>query len=165
MKWCPSSRVVAAAVFTGYCLLRVPFCVFALSRSLFATIRDMEFKTRRPTPTPVPTNPNITYDDFVKIDLRVATVLECIAHPNADKLLVLQVDLGTEKRQICAGLREHYQPEDLIGKQILVVANLEPRQIRGQLSNGMLLAATDAANGKVIFVTMSAATAAGSKVK
>ena len=81
-----------------------------------------------PTPGPMPApNPNlIQYDDFAKLELRVASVLECKAHPNADKLLVLQIDLGTEKRQICAGLRQHYQPEQLVGKQIVVVANLEP---------------------------------------
>jgi methionyl-tRNA synthetase len=113
-----------------------------------------------------PQNPTmIEYPDFAKIDLRVATVLECAPHPNADKLLVLQVDLGSEKRQICAGLREHYQPEDLVGKQIIVVANLQPRPLRGQISNGMLLAATDSATGKVIFVTPSTATAPGSGVK
>src|SRR5690349_15917283 len=85
----------------------------------------------------------IQYDDFAKLQLRVATVLECVAHPNADKLLVLQIDLGGgEKRQICAGLRQYYQPEQLVGKQIVVVANLAPRQMRGQVSQGMLLAAT-----------------------
>src|SRR5258706_167844 len=97
----------------------------------------------------------IQYDDFAKLELRVATVIECKAHPNADKLLVLQIDLGTEKRQICAGLRQHYAPEQLVGKQIVVVANLAPRTMRGEVSQGMLLAATDATSGKVIFVTPS----------
>jgi tRNA-binding protein len=106
----------------------------------------------------------IQYDDFAKLDLRVATVLECKPHANADKLLVLQIDLGGEKRQICAGLRQHAQPEELIGKQIVVVANLAPRQMRGEISQGMLLAATDTASGKVIIVTPSQPTAAGSKV-
>jgi methionine--tRNA ligase beta chain len=100
---------------------------------------------------PVPAT--INYDDFVKIDLRVATVVECTPHPNADKLLVLQIDLGTERRQICAGLRQHYQPEQLVGKQIIVVANLAPRTMRGEVSNGMLLAATDKGDGRVIVVT------------
>ena len=71
------------------------------------------------------TSSTIQYDDFAKLDLRVATVLECKPHPNADKLLVLQIDLGTEQRQICAGLRLHYpDPQELVGKQIIVVANL-----------------------------------------
>jgi methionyl-tRNA synthetase len=106
----------------------------------------------------------IQYDDFAKLDLRVATVLECKPHPNADKLLVLQIDLGTEKRQICAGLRQHYQPEQLVGKQIIVVQNLEPRTMRGEPSQGMLLAATDTATGKVIVITVAGEVAAGSKV-
>jgi methionyl-tRNA synthetase len=106
----------------------------------------------------------IQYDDFAKLELRVATVLECKAHPNADKLLVLQIDLGGEKRQICAGLRQHYAPEQLVGKQIVVVANLAPRQMRGEVSQGMLLAATDPNTNKVIFVSPSEQTAAGSKV-
>src|SRR3954452_5214037 len=106
----------------------------------------------------------IQYDDFAKLELRVATVVECKAHPNADKLLVLQIDLGNERRQICAGLRQHYAPEQLVGKQIVVVANLEPRTMRGEISQGMLIAATDTATGKIIFVSPSEAAAAGSKV-
>jgi methionyl-tRNA synthetase len=107
----------------------------------------------------------IQYDDFAKLELRVATVLECKAHPNADKLLILKVDLGNEQRQICAGLRQHYQPEQLVGKQIVIVANLAPRTMRGEVSQGMLLAATDSANGAVITITASAPVAAGSGVK
>ena len=106
----------------------------------------------------------IQYDDFAKLDLRVATVVECRPHGNADKLLVLQIDLGGERRQICAGLRQHYQPEQLVGKQIVVVANLAPRQMRGEISNGMLLAATDPATGRVIIVSPSENVAPGSKV-
>src|SRR5437588_9060752 len=113
------------------------------------------------TPTPTTT---IQYDDFAKLERRVATVVECHAHPNADKLLVLQIDLGAERRQICAGLRLHYQPEQLIGKQIVVVANLAPRQMRGEISNGMLLAATDPGSGRVIVVSPSENVAPGSKV-
>jgi methionyl-tRNA synthetase len=113
-----------------------------------------------------PTQPaTIQYDDFARLELRVATVIECKAHPNADKLLVLQIELANgERRQICAGLRQHYAPEQLVGKQIVVVANLAPRTMRGEISQGMLLAATDTAGGKVIFVTPSEPAAAGSKV-
>jgi tRNA-binding protein len=114
--------------------------------------------------TPVTPNNTITYDDFAKLELRVATVLDCKPHPNADKLLVLQIDLGTEQRQICAGLRQHLAPEALVGKQIVVVANLAPRMMRGEVSQGMLLAATDPATNAVIVITPSAPAAAGSKV-
>src|SRR5438876_8309320 len=99
------------------------------------------------------TQMTITYDDFAKLELRVATIVEAKIHPNADKLLVLQVDLGGEKRQICAGIRAFYTPEQLVGKQVVVVANLEPRPLRGEISQGMLLAATDPASGRVVIIT------------
>ena len=115
--------------------------------------------------TPITTTPTINFDDFAKLDLRVATVLECKPHENADKLLVLQIELANgERRQICAGVRAYYPPEQLVGKQIVVVANLEPRKMRGEVSQGMLLAATDTATGKVIVVSPSEQTAPGSKV-
>jgi tRNA-binding protein len=110
------------------------------------------------------TTSTIKYDDFAKLDLRVATILECKPHANADKLLVLKIDLGSEQRQICAGLRGHYDPEALVGKQIVIVANLEPRTMRGEISQGMLLAATDTAMNRVIVITPSQAAPAGSKV-
>jgi methionine--tRNA ligase beta chain len=111
------------------------------------------------------TNTTINYDDFAKLDLRVATVLECKPHANADKLLVLQIELGNgEKRQICAGLRAFYQPEQLVGKQIIVVANLAPRTMRGEISQGMLLAASDPTTSRVIVVTPSEPVAVGAKV-
>lgn len=113
---------------------------------------------------PAVANNMIQFEDFAKVELRIATVLECKAHPNADKLLVLQVDLGTEKRQICAGIKQHYAPEALVGKQVIIVANLAPRTLRGEVSHGMMLATTDMATGKVVFVTPSDAVAAGSKV-
>lgn len=90
----------------------------------------------------------ITYDDFAKIDLRVATIKAAEHHPNADRLLKIQLDDGTDAgRQICAGIRGHYEPEDLVGKQIVIVANLEPRKIRGEISQGMLLAASETSGG------------------
>ncbi|MEX0653032.1 MAG: methionine--tRNA ligase subunit beta [Phycisphaeraceae bacterium] len=86
--------------------------------------------------------PTIEFDDFTKLDLRVATVTAAEAHPNADRLLKLQIDLGGEQRQICAGIKQYQDPASLVGQQIIVVANLAPRKIRGEESNGMLLAAT-----------------------
>jgi methionyl-tRNA synthetase len=91
--------------------------------------------------------PTITYDEFAKIDLRVATVIAAELHPNADKLLKLQLDVGGEQRQVCAGIREHYAPGDLVGKQVVVVANLQPRTLRGEVSSGMLLAASQPTEG------------------
>lgn len=111
--------------------------------------------------------PTITYDDFAKLDLRVATITAAEPHPNADRLLKLQVDLGGEQRQICAGVKAYYDPQTLVGRQIIVVANLAPRTIRGEESNGMLLAAS-AMNGEeladVVLLAPSKAVPAGSTV-
>jgi len=85
----------------------------------------------------------ITLEEFNRIDLRVATVLKSEKIPRAKKLLKLEVDLG-EKRTIVAGIAQSYAPEELVGKQILIVANLKPAKIMGVFSNGMLLAATEA---------------------
>ena len=94
----------------------------------------------------------ISIDDFSKLELRVATITAVAPHPNADRLLVLQIDLGSERRQLVAGIRAHYQPEDLVGKQIIVVANLQPATMRGVASQGMLLAASDY-QGRLAIVT------------
>lgn len=88
--------------------------------------------------------PQIAFDHFAKVDLRVATVLSAEPHPNADKLLKLRLDDGTpEGRQVCAGIKAWYDPASLVGKQVVIVANLEPRTLRGEISHGMILAASD----------------------
>lgn len=113
------------------------------------------------------TKPTIQYDDFAKLDLRVATITQAEAHPNADRLLKLQVDLGSEQRQICAGVKAFYDPEALVGKQIIIVANLAPRKIRGEESNGMLLAASvmeDDSLSDVVLLAPSKDVPAGSSV-
>jgi methionine--tRNA ligase beta chain len=85
----------------------------------------------------------ITIDQFRELELKVGTVTAAEPHPNADRLVVLRVDLGGgEARQIVAGIRAHYAPEMLVGRQIVVVANLEPAKLRGVESQGMLLAAS-----------------------
>jgi methionine--tRNA ligase beta chain len=104
----------------------------------------------------------ISIEDFRKVELKIGTVKNAAPHPNADRLIVLQIDLGTEKRQICAGIRNHYNPEDLVGKQVVVVANLETANLRGLESQGMLLAASD--EGRVIVLTPEKPVLAGSKV-
>ena len=106
----------------------------------------------------------ITFDDFAKIQLRVGKVLEAIEHPKADKLLVLKVDLGNEQRQIVAGIRGYCQPQDLLGKNVVVVANLQPRMMRGYESQGMLLAASSDSRDTVILATVEGQIAPGSKV-
>ena len=93
-------------------------------------------------PKPVPLDESISIDDFAKVELRVAQIVVCERIPKADKLLRLEVDLGTEKRQILSGIAEWYTPEDLVGRRIVVITNLAPRKMRGLESHGMLLAAS-----------------------
>jgi len=100
--------------------------------------------------------------DFQQIDLRIATVKSAEVHPNADRLLVLKIDVGGEERQIVAGIRASYDPAAILGKQIVVVFNLEPANLRGLESQGMLLAARD--GDRVVVLTPQAPVASGSKV-
>ncbi len=86
----------------------------------------------------------VTIDDFRKLQLIIAQIKEVGPHPNADRLYVVKVDTGTEVRQIVAGIRGSYTPEQLVGRRIVLVANLDPAVIRGVESQGMLLAASDA---------------------
>jgi len=106
----------------------------------------------------------ITFEDFTKVKLRVGRVVEAANHPNADKLLVLQVDLGDEKRQLCAGLKGHYEPEELVGKSIVVVVNLAPRAMRGETSEGMLLAASTEGHAQIVLLTVDKQVPPGSPV-
>jgi methionyl-tRNA synthetase len=113
----------------------------------------------------VPDTPQIAIDDFVKIDLRVAQIVVAERIPKADKLLRLEVDLGYEKRQILSGIAEWYTPEELIGRRIVVIANLAPRKMRGLESHGMLLAASSGENGKPVLATFGEEIALGSRLR
>ena len=119
------------------------------------------------TPSEVPDTPEIkseiVFDDFAKIDLRVGTILNAERIPKADKLLKLEVDMGSETRTICSGIAEHFTPEEIIGKQVTVVANLAPRKMRGIVSNGMILMSEDQA-GKLVFVNPAVAVPNGKTV-
>ena len=99
------------------------------------------------------TSPHIGIDDFLKVDLRVARIVLAERIPKADKLLRLEVDLGYEKRQILSGIAPWYTPEELLGRRIVIVANLAPRKMRGLESHGMLLAASSGEDGKPILAT------------
>jgi methionyl-tRNA synthetase len=109
------------------------------------------------------TKAQIQYDDFAKLDLKVGTILTATKVEKADKLLKLEVDLGYEKRTIVSGIALHFAPEDIVGKQVVVVANLAPRKMRGIESNGMILMAEDK-SGKLHFVRPEAVIEAGSGV-
>jgi methionyl-tRNA synthetase len=105
----------------------------------------------------------IKIDDFLKVELKVAKVLEASEIEGADRLLRLRVDLGSETRQLVAGIKKSYTPEELVGKHIIVVANLQPATVRGVESQGMLLAASTE-DGPVL-ATFDKEVAPGAKVK
>ena len=88
-----------------------------------------------------PIRPNIEFDDFMKLDIRVGTVLECQKVPKADKLLQFKIADGLENRTIVSGIAQHYNPEELVGKQVCFIANLAPRKLKGIVSEGMILSA------------------------
>jgi methionyl-tRNA synthetase len=98
-----------------------------------------------------PQKDEIEFDDFMKMDIRTATVLEAEKMPKAKKLLVLKVDTGLDRRTIVSGIAEHFTPEEIIGKKVLVLVNLKPRRLRGVESQGMILM-TENAEGKLVFV-------------
>ena len=97
---------------------------------------------------PLELKPEIEFDDFDKIDFCVGTILSAEKHPKADKLLVFQVKMGTETRQIISGVAKHFTPEECVGRKVVVVANLKPRKLRGLESNGMIMFADDVKDGK-----------------
>jgi methionyl-tRNA synthetase len=99
----------------------------------------------------------------MNVDLRVATVTACEKIPKTDKLLKLQLDLGFEQRQVVSGIAEHYEPEALIGKKVIVVANLKPVKLRGELSQGMILAGSS--SGVLKLATVDPALENGATVK
>ena len=111
-----------------------------------------------------PLAPQILIDDFTKVDLRVATVLEAERVKGADKLLRLVVDLGFETRQVLAGIAKAYDPDDLVGRKVVVVANLKPRKLRGLDSNGMIVAASFGSTGEPILVAIDEKAPNGSRL-
>ena len=104
----------------------------------------------------------VPFDTFASLDLRIALVESAEAHPNADRLLVLRIRMGEDRRQLVAGIRGHYEAEDLVGRKIVVVANLEPATIRGVESQGMLLAVKD--GDRVVLLAPDGDVADGSAV-
>ena len=107
---------------------------------------------------------NIKLDEFKRMDIRVGEIKEIRDHPRADRLYLLEVDLGNlDERQLVAGIRNEYRKEDLKGKQVVVITNLEPATIRGERSDGMILAAD--VDGKPILLTPDRNTKPGSRVR
>lgn len=111
-----------------------------------------------------PMKPTINFDDFTKLDIRVGTILEAVKVPKADKLLQLLVDTGLDKRVVVSGIAEHFSPEEIIGKQVSLLLNLEPRKIKGIESQGMILMAEDE-HGKLCFVSPSRPINSGAEIR
>ena len=118
---------------------------------------------KKPEVQEVPEVEEITIDDFMKVDLRVAQVIEAEPVKKADKLLKLQLDLGYEKRQVVSGIAKYYSPEDLVGRKVICVTNLKPVKLRGELSQGMILAGSH--DGELSLATIAEALPLGAKVK
>ena len=127
---------------------------------LLATKKANEAAGAKTTPGKEP----VTFDDFSKMDIRTATILEAEKVPKTTKLLKLKIDTGLDIRTIVSGIAEYYEPEDIIGKQISIVANLEPRKIKGIESKGMILMAEDK-DGKLVMVTPADKVSNGSMIK
>lgn len=111
-----------------------------------------------------PIRENIQFDDFLKLDIRVGTVLECVKVPKADKLLKFTIEDGLEKRTIVSGIAKHYSPEELVGKQVCFIANLPPRPLKGIISEGMILSAENN-DGSLSVITVDKPVKPGSEVK
>ncbi|UZE94119.1 MAG: methionine--tRNA ligase subunit beta [Candidatus Pacearchaeota archaeon] len=107
----------------------------------------------------------IPFKEWQKLNLRIGKILDVKDHPNAEKLYLLDVDLGTEKRTLVAGLKQYYKPEELKGKQCVIFTNLEPATIRGIKSEGMILAAVSKDKSKVILISPEKEVDLGSKVE
>ncbi|AZV40785.1 methionine--tRNA ligase [Peribacillus asahii] len=122
-----------------------------------------EESKEEPKEIEIPEVDEITIDDFMKVELRVAQVLEVEPVKKADKLLKLQLDLGYERRQVVSGIAQYYKPEELVGKKVICVTNLKPVKLRGELSQGMILAGSN--EGVLSVATVDAALPNGSKVK
>ena len=119
-----------------------------------------------PLATGAPTaTPKITIEDFAKVELRVGVIKSAERIQGADKLLKLLVDIGDEVRQVLAGIALAYTPEELVGRKVVIVANLAPRKMRGLESNGMLLAASVGPDGKPVLCTFAEDVAPGAKVR
>lgn len=107
---------------------------------------------------------DVDFDTFMKADLRIGTVLECVKVPKADKLLRFLIDDGLEKRTIVSGIAKYYKPEELVGKQVCFIANLPPRKLKGITSQGMILSAENA-DGSLVVIGPTAPVVAGAQVK
>jgi methionyl-tRNA synthetase len=141
----------------------IEYQVEKLKNGLIKPAATPAMEDKKETTVAPESKPLIQYDDFAKLELKAATVTACEKVAKADKLLKLEIDLGTEKRTIVSGIAQHYAPEELVGKQVIVVTNLAPRKMKGIESQGMILTAEDS-NGKLQLLQPQNPVAPGSNV-
>jgi methionyl-tRNA synthetase len=134
-----------------------------LAKLAAATMATGQDRPSTPATPPPPLRPAISYEDFAKLDLRIGTILKAERHPDADRLLKIEVDLGLEQRQVIAGIAGTYPPADLVGRQVVVLANLAPKKLRGLVSHGMLLAADR--DGQPTLLSIERPTEPGTPIK
>jgi methionyl-tRNA synthetase len=134
----------------------------AVEKQLQKLRRTREVNQSKPAARPQ--KEDITYDDFARMDIRIGTILEAAKVPKTKKLLQLKIDTGMDVRTVVSGIAEYFEPEAITGKQVCLLANLEPREIKGIRSQGMILLAEDA-SGRLIFVTPEEGTGNGAEVK
>ncbi len=106
----------------------------------------------------------VTFDEFKNMEIVIAEILKVKEHPNADKLYILDVSIGDEEKKVIAGIKTNYSKEELKGKKVVLLNNLEPANIRGEESNGMILAAQDSDSGKISVLTIDKPVSNGSRV-
>jgi len=128
-------------------------------------LQDTKIANETANYKPAAIKEKVSFDDFLKMDIRVGTVLDCTRVPKADKLLQFRIADGMEERTILSGIAQHYPaPEELIGSQVCFIANFEPRKLRGVMSEGMILSAEDA-DGKLVLIQPKAPVTNGVEVK
>jgi methionyl-tRNA synthetase len=158
-----STGAVWGALRSGVALQSGPALFPRIDEKALGSVLPELFPTAAAAPaSDAPPADLIEIQDFSKVQLRVAKILSAERLANTDKLLRLQIELGSERRQIVAGIAQHYAPEQLVGRLIIVVANLKPAKLRGEISEGMLLAAK--ADGKLVLLTVDADIAPGASV-
>lgn len=136
----------------------------AIEKQVQKLLKTKEANQNNSTPAANPAKPEISYEDFMKIDIRTGTILGAEKVPKTKKLLKLKIDTGIDKRTVVSGIAEYFNPEEIIGKQVSILVNLAPREIKGIESHGMILMAEDNA-GKLFFISPSEKTENGSEVK
>jgi methionyl-tRNA synthetase len=136
----------------------------AIEKQVQKLLKTKEANLQNNTAASAPVKPEISYEDFMKMDIRTGTILEAEKVPKTKKLLKLKIDTGIDKRTVVSGIAEYFNPEEIIGKQVSILVNLAPREIKGIESHGMILMAEDS-TGKLFFISPDGKVECGSEVK